>query len=456
MTRSPITDQVSPLEKIGYGLGDFGSNIVFQSVMMLLPLFYTDTFGLAPAAMGTMFLLVRLMDAITDPIMGILCDRTTTRWGKYRPYLLWLALPFALLCVASFSTPPFESTGKLIYAYATYSLLMLAYTAINIPYCSLGGALTADSQERVSLNSYRFVLATIAGVLIASCTFPLTKLLGGENAQKGFQLAMAVFSLLALASFLGCFFLTKERVKPLHSEKSDLRLELKALLRNDQWIIVVLLFLFLLIPLVLRGGAAAYYIKWFAGREDLVSAILTTGAVSQMLGASLASRVSKWMSLRIAYIYIQLFIVAGSTAMYFLGKEQLVLIFALYGFVQFFVQMGAPILFTMAADTVEYGELKSGRRVTGLVFSGALLSLKLGVAIGGTLLGWILSRWGYQSGASVSSQTPEAIHGILLATTIIPAAGHLILVPIVSFYKLNHQECAEIRIALSRTTPINK
>jgi GPH family glycoside/pentoside/hexuronide:cation symporter len=445
MNDTAATQKISPLEKIGYGLGDFGSNIVFQSIMMLLPLFYTDVFGIGAAAMGTLFLAVRILDAVIDPVMGVICDHTKTRWGKFRPYLLFTAVPFAVLCVITFTTPTLSDGSKLVYAYITYSLLMLAYTAINIPYCALGGVITADSQERVSLNSYRFVLATAAGVLIAAATMPLVKVLGRGSDQRGFQLAMGLFAGLSIAAFWGCFALTRERINPASNKKADVWNDLKSLVANDQWLVVSLLFFFVLLPLVLRGGAAAYYMKWFAGREDLIAAFLTTGAVCQMMGASQASRVRKYLSARAAYSLIQLIIVAGSAAMYFLNSTQLILMFILYGFVQFFVQMAAPILFAMTADTVEYGELKTGRRVTGLVFSGALFALKMGVAVGGAIMAWVLAFHGYQSGNDVTAQSPQAIRGIVMATTLAPALGHVILIPIVMFYKLTTQRCQQIR-----------
>jgi GPH family glycoside/pentoside/hexuronide:cation symporter len=450
MSNEKLEFRVSPLEKIGYGLGDFGSNIVFQAIMMLLPLFYTDVFGISAAAMGTMFLLVRVLDAIIDPIMGTICDHTNTRWGKFRPYLVWVPIPFAVLCVVSFTTPALSDSGKLVYAYITYGLLMVAYTAINIPYCALGGVITSDSHERVSLNSYRFVLATLAGVLIAAATMPLVKMLGAGNDQKGFQLAMAVFAVLAVIAFLGCFFLTEERVKSVSSVKTDAWGDLKSLLKNDQWVIVAFLFFFLLLPLVLRGGAAAYYMKWFVGREDLIASFLTTGAVCQMVGASLAGHLTRRLSVVKAYILIQGLIIAGSCAMYFLKPDQLVLIFVLYGFVQLFVQMGAPILFAMTADTVEYGELKTGRRVTGLVFSGALFALKLGIALGGAMLAWVLAYYGYESGDAVKTQSPRAIQGIVIAATIVPAIGHVLLIPIVACYRLTTKRCAEILAELDK------
>jgi GPH family glycoside/pentoside/hexuronide:cation symporter len=444
MSDKPTQNRISPLEKIGYGLGDFGSNIVFSAVMMILPIFYTDTFGLSAAAMGTMFLAVRILDAITDPIMGSLCDRTRTRWGQFRPYLLWLAIPYGLLCFVLFTTPAFSDTGKLIYAYITYSLMMLAYTAINIPYCALGGVITPDSHERVSLNSYRFVMVGFAGILAGSTKW-LASVLGQGNDQKGFQMAMGLLAILAVFAFWGCFLMTKERVKAASNEKTDVIGDLKSLFRNDQWRVVAALFFFLLLPLVLRSGGAAYYIKWYAGRDDLLFWFLTTGTVCMMTGASLAGRVTKRLSVVKAYMLMQVLIIAGSVAMYFLKSDQLVLMFVLYGFVNFFVQMGAPLLFTMTSDSVEYGEWKTGRRVTGLAFSGTLFTLKMGVALGGAMLAWILAFYGYKSGHEIVTQSPRAIQGVVMITTLVPAMGHVLLIPIVSLYKLTNQRCADIR-----------
>jgi GPH family glycoside/pentoside/hexuronide:cation symporter len=439
---------LKPVEKIGYGLGDFASNVVFQSILILLPVFYTDVFGLAPAAMGTMFLAVRLLDTVTDPVMGVIADRTDTRWGKYRPYLLWFAIPFAALFVLAYTTPSFSDSGKLVYAYITYSLLMIFYTIVNIPYCALGGVITSDSQERVSANSYRFVLATFAGVLIAFFGPKLVVALGAGNEQVGYTWTMAIFGVLAIAAFFGCFALTRERVTQAAPVKGSLSLDFKTLLRNDQWLIVAFLFFVLLIPIVLRGGSAAYYIKWFALRPDLTAAFLTSGAVAQMIGAGFASPLTRRIDKVPAYILSQSIIVLGSIALFFVPSSNLTLIFGLYIVINFFVQMGAPILFTMAADTVEYGELKTGRRVTGLVFSGALFMLKLGVAVGGWMIGLVLAKYGYQGQAEI--QSPEAIKGIVLSLTLLPAIGHFLLIPIVSFYRLNRQRCDEIRAELDQ------
>ena len=435
--------RLKPIEKIGYGLGDFGSNVVFQTILILLPAFYTDVFGLAPAAMGTMFLAVRLLDTVTDPIMGVIADNTNTRWGKFRPYLLWFAIPFSVIFVLTFITPDLSESGKLTYAYLTYALLMVLYTVVNIPYCALGGVITSDSQERVSANSYRFFIATSAGVLISFFSPGLVERFGNGNQQAGYPYAMAVFGILAVFAFFGCFYLTKERVRQVSQTKGSFALDFKTLLKNDQWLVVAALFLVLLIPIVLRGASQVYYVKWFMGKPELIAAFLTTGTFCQMVGAGFASSLTRKLGKVPAYILVQSIIVLGSIALYFVSNSNIWVIFILFGLINFFVQMGAPILFTMAADTVEYGELKTGRRVTGLVFSGALFALKLGVAVGGWLIGLILAYYGYDGQAE--SQNPEAVRGIVLSLTLFPAIGHFILIPIVCLYKLNQTRCDEIR-----------
>ena len=442
--------KLKPIEKIGYGLGDFGSNVVFQTILILLPAFYTDVFGLAPAVMGTMFLAVRLLDTVTDPIMGMVADNTNTKWGKFRPYLLWFAIPFSVVFVLTFITPDFSENGKLAYAYLTYAALMVLYTVVNIPYCALGGVITSDSQERVSANSYRFFIATSAGVLISYFAPDLIEYFGNGNEQDGYPFAMSVFGVLAILAFFGCFALTKERVKQVASTKGSLSVDFKTLLKNDQWLVVAVLFLVLLVPIVLRGASQVYYVKWFIGDAELIAAFLTTGTFCQMIGAGFASSLTKKLGKVPAYILVQCIIVVGSIALYFVSNSNLYAIFILFGVVNFFVQMGAPILFTMAADTVEYGELKTGRRVTGLVFSGALFALKLGVAVGGWLIGLILAYYGYDGKAE--AQSPEAIQGIVLSLTLFPAIGHFLLIPIVSFYKLNKKRCDEIRAELDQKT----
>lgn len=453
MTQTSQHNRISPIEKIGYGLGDTASNLVFQTLMLLQAYFYTDIFGISAAAMGTLFISVRVMDAVTDPVMGAICDRTTTRWGKFRPYLLWLCVPFAITCVVTFTTPDLEPVGKLIYAYITYGLLMLVYTAINIPYCALGGVLTPDTRERVSLNSYRFFLATAGGVLVASATLPLVKHLGHGNDQKGYQLAMAIFGILAIFMFLACFLLTKERVVQASSRQTNFWRDIKVLFTNDQWVVIAILNFILLIPIVIRSSAAAYYIKWYAGRKDLITLFLTTGMAAAMIGAALASPLTRRLSKVKAYILIQVAIFIFSAGLFFVGPDQIGWMFVLFGMVQFFVQMGSPILWAMMADTVDYGEYKTGRRITGLVFSGAIFTQKMGVALGGAILGWLLGYFGYHDISETQVVQPvSAVKGIVLLFTIIPAGWHLLVIGVVTRYRLTDNRCDEIRAELDRRT----
>ncbi|MBN1543786.1 MFS transporter [candidate division KSB1 bacterium] len=435
--------RVSALEKIGYGLGDTASQVVFSSVMLFMAYFYTDVFGISAAAMGTLFLVVRVIDAVTDPLMGVLADRTSTRWGKFRPYLLWLSIPFALTAVLAFTTPPFGATGKLIYAYISYSLLMIIYTAINIPYCALGGVITADTRERVSLNSYRFFLATAGGVLVASTTMRLAERLGQGDPQKGFQLAIAVLGVGAVILFAVAFFASRERVVQVSQKTSTWRQDLRLLVANDQWLIVAAMNFVLLVAAVIRSSSAIYYLKWYAGRSDLTSNFLTAGMIAATLGTLFATPLSKRMSKVRAYILTQSTVILLSILLFFAPAQALVWIFAGFCGIHFFNQMAIPLLWAMMADTVDYGEWQSERRITGLVFSGVLFALKLGMAVGGAVLGWLLAGFGYVGEAT--SQSPTTINGIVMIFTLVPIVGHFVLIVLVSRYKLNARRCDEIR-----------
>ena len=440
--------KLKPLEKMGYGLGDFASNIVFQSVIIFLQPFYTNIYGIGAASVAFMFLAVRVLDMATDPIMGIIADRTNTKWGRYRPYLLWFSIPFSILLVLTFTTPDFSDQGKLIYAYLTYAMLMILYTIVNIPYCSLGGVMTSDSHERVSANSYRFFLATSAGVMIGYMIPKLVNHFGNGDERIGYPYAMAVFGFLAIVAFIGCFTLTKERVRQVVPAKGSFGEEVKTLLKNDQWWIVAMLFFILLIGIVMRAASQVNYVLFVLSEKDLVASFITAGLVAQMLGATFASPLSKKIGNVPSYILIQVMIVLGSIALYFTPTSNLSLVYAGFIFISFFAQMGAPILFTMVADTVEYGELKTGRRVTGLAFSGVLFTLKMGVALAGFLTPMFLAMNGFAGTAE--NQSFEAKETILLSLTLYPAIAHFLLIPIGSGYKLNKSRCDEIRAALDQ------
>ncbi|MDX1677966.1 glycoside-pentoside-hexuronide (GPH):cation symporter [Arsukibacterium sp.] len=434
-------------EKIAYGLGDTASNIVFQTVMLFLTFFYTDIFGISPAVVGSMFLLVRIIDAITDPLMGALADRTQSRHGKYRPYLLWLALPFALCSVLAFTTPDLSANGKIVYAFATYTLLMLAYTAINIPYSALGGVLTADPTERVSVQSYRFVFGMLGGLLVTACTLPLVNYFGNGDSARGYQLTIAAMSALGLILFLLCFFGTRERVHAPANQQLTLRNSVNSLWQNDQWRILCVAAFFLLTGMVLRTTLAIYYVKYFLLREDLITAFITLGMLGNIAGCAAAQWLSRYIDKVKAYIGLQLISAVICVISFFISAEQLLLAFGLYFLWGFFLQMATPLLWAKMADTVDYGHYKTGVRITGLVYSSIVFFIKLGLALGGALAGWLLAGFDYQPDAVQSVQTQQ---GILLSFTLLPAVGSIVVALVMSRYRLNSERVLAIHRHLAR------
>jgi len=440
---------VSMREKIAYGLGDTASNIIFQTVMMFLLLFYTDVMGLSPAAVGTMFLLVRIIDAITDPIMGNIADNTKTKWGQFRPYLLWLALPFAIISILAFTTPDISGENKIIYAFVTYTLLMIAYTAINIPYCALGGVITADAKERVTVQSYRFVFGMLGGVIVAAATMPMVEYFGNGDNAKGYQMTMIAMSSLGLVLFLLCFLGTKERVSLPENQSSSFKENLQSLWKNDQWRILCTASLFLLTGQVLRLTLAVYYVKYFLGREDLITSFLTLGVIASMVGCAVAQPLAKRVCKIKAYIALQAISATICLFSFFIGEDQIVLAYVAFIAWKFFLDMASPLLWAKMADTIDYGHKKTGIRITGMVYSGVIFFIKMGVAIGGALAGWLLAFYNYQADVG---QTEATKQGILLSFTVLPALGSFVVAWVMRKYTLTEQQIEDIQGELSGST----
>ncbi len=439
---------ISVKEKVAYGLGDTASNIIFQTVMTFLMLYYTDVVGLDAAIVGTMFLAVRIFDAVTDPLMGSIADKTQTRWGHFRPYLLWLALPFAIISVLAFTTPDLEGTAKIIYCFTTYTLLMIAYTAINIPYCALGGVITADAKERVTVQSYRFVFGMLGGLIVAACTMPLVEFFGQGDDAKGYQLAMTAMSILGFVLFLLCFAGTKERIEQPKEQSVPFLIALKHLWKNDQWRILCLVALFLLSGQVLKFTLAVYYVKYYLGDEELMTPFITAGVIASMIGCAVAQPLAERVCKIKAYITLQVIAATLCALAFFIQPDQIYLAFAAFILWKFFLDMATPLLWAKMADTIDYGHDKTGIRITGLIYSGIIFFIKMGVAIGGALAGWLMAYYNYQPNVE---QTEATKQGILISFTLLPALGSYFAAAVMAKYTLNAKKLDEIQAKLNLT-----
>lgn len=422
------------LEKFGYGLGDTASNIVFQVVINFMMYFYTDVFGIGAAAVGTLMLVVRLFDAITDPVMGGIADRTRTRWGSYRPYLFWMAFPYGILAVLTFTTPDLSDSGKLIYAYVTYSLLMAAYTAINIPYSALGGVITSDPQERASVQSWRFMLAMVGGAIVAAATLPMVELFGGDDQQKGFQLAMLVLAILAVVCFIACFALTRERENPADkAAQQSIAGDFGFLMKNDQWRLIAIITFLLLVSVAMRGSATPYFVRYYLNSESLISVFLTAGMLAGVAGSMFAN----WLTEHACKVQVMKWsavgIVVFNSAMIFVPRDQVMLALAICILANFVHMILTPYLFSAVADTVDYGLQKWGKGAMAMSFSGHLLALKIGIAMGGALSGWILAGTGYQPNVE---QTPTALNGIMFIYAGSSAIAGVLILFCFRYYRL--------------------
>lgn len=442
---------VSPLsfkEKLGYGLGDTASNFFFQVFNLFLLYYYTDVLGIAPAAIGTMFLITKVVDAVSDPLMGLIADRTHTRWGQFRPYLLWCAVPYGLCGYAMFANPDLSASGKLIYAYATYTLMMLAYTAINVPYSALMGVISPSSIERTKVASYRFACAFAAGWLIATFVTPLKNMLGGGDEATGFRLTMMLFAVISIGLFWVTFATTKERVHVKH-EKSDIRADFAALLANGPWIALFFSGVFALMNIAVRAGSTLFYFKYYVGDDgtqifwifDKTAVFLSLSTLGMLVGITMTQALCRRFEKRSLMIALTLANGLMMAIFYLIPPEQywLMVVISFIG-----ALMAGPtpaLVWSMYADCADYGEWKTGRRTTGLVFSASQFAQKLGLAVGAGLSGFLLSMFGFVSNAV---QSPDALLGIRLMFSIFPALLAALSAIAIIFYRLDAAKVAQI------------
>jgi GPH family glycoside/pentoside/hexuronide:cation symporter len=428
-------------EKLGYGLGDTASNFFFATFNVFLLYYYTDIFGITAAAVGTMFLLTKILDAVSDPIMGLIADRTSSRWGKFRPYLLWGAIPYGVCGYAMFANPDFSYTGKLIYAYVTYSLMMLAYTAINVPYSALMGVISPSTLERTKVASYRFFCAFAAGWLVGTFVTPLKNILGGGDEALGFKLTMLIFAVISVALFWITFATTKERVTPV-PVKSDIKLDLKALFSNGPWKALFWAGIFTLINIAVRNGTLLYYFKYYVRDDgtplflifDKTAVFLSSGLLAMMIGVALTKVLSERFEKRSLMIVLSLINAVSMAAFFFIPADQYGLMLTINAIGALAAGPTPALVWSMYADCADYGEWKNGRRTTALVFSTVQFSHKMGLAVGAGLAGIILSWFGFVAN---EVQSAESMFGIRFMFSLFPTIFALLGVGAIYFYRID-------------------
>lgn len=589
--------KISLKERIGYASGDFASNLFWQTFMYFLPIFYTDVFGLPIAAAAWLFGLSRILDAITDPTIGIIADRTKSRWGRFRPYVFFGAIPFGIVGVLSFTTPDMSTQGKVVYAFITYNLMMILYTVVNIPYSSLMGVLTPDSQERTKISSLRFIFAFSAGLFVtafnnsfvnsfgemgvskvisktelleytqqdslynvyefggkvgiadksfeieqarikkiddAGITYMVGEYLGkkekdikletqptihiadivsfsqkeefskaeeltsatdkyfvvdvynadsiyydgklkskgvltivdeanfgGANIgggatmvsqSKGYRSTIILYAILGVGLFFFTFYSTRERVEPKKEANNNIREDLKDLVKNKPWLLLLGAGIFTMFYVCIRNGAIAYYFKYYVSVDkifgwDVVSAFMVVGTLASILGTGLVTAVAKRFGKKQTYIILMLLSTVLTAAFYWVGHSQIVLLFILYILANLFMGPTSALVWAMYADVADYSEYKTGRRATGLIFSASTMAQKIGWAIGGVITMVILGFVGYD--ANAIEQTPTAIKGIKALISLVPAFVSVLCAVMVFFYALDDKTMENVQKELA-------
>ncbi|WP_347331634.1 MFS transporter [Marinimicrobium locisalis] len=437
------TNKLTLLEKVGFGSGDTAVNLVISSMFLIVSYFYTDIFGLKPSHMGILFLVARLVDAVTDPLMGLITDKVNTRWGRYRPYFLFMSIPFGLSIFLMFSTPDWSYNAKLVWAYATYILVTVMFTSVTIPYISLIGVLTPDPKERLSANGYRLFFAKVAAFLVTIIVPIMAENWGDGDLAVGYQASMGLMGILGTALLLFCFFTTTERVKHQVQDKT-LGEQFKILIKNDQWLILCAVCFTGTLGYVVRSSVAAYYAKYYLGADaTMLSAFMTTGVT----GALLAMIASTWITKRFCKIQLfrwtQLAVGVLSVIMFFAVQPGDVwLAFVLYFLISFVVDLHAPVFWSAIAESVDYGQAKTGKRVSGLAFGGISFFQKAGMGAAGFIVGLLLTYFNYEANVE---QSPFTLTGIALMLSVIPGVFHAIMGGLMFKYKITDKYYEEMK-----------
>ncbi|UNK20712.1 MFS transporter [Paenibacillus sp. N3/727] len=433
-----MDNQVSWKERISYGLGDTASNLVFQMITMYLMFFYTDVYGLNVAAVGTLFLVARVIDAFDSPIIGVIIDRTHTKWGKSRPFFLWLAIPFSIVAVLTFMTPDFGNTGKLVYAYFTYIVLGILYAAINLPLTSLLTSMTSNSQERTVVNSVRMIFGQLGGLVVSIGVLPLVAVFGKGNQQQGFLWTMVLFASIAVVLFFITFANTRERVQM--GDKNQVvpfKDGVKALKGNLPWWILLFMNVFFWVGMTSKGQSAVFYLKYNLGREDLVplvnglNVILLVGiALMPMLAKRIGKRNTALLGIAIGAAS-QLFVYVAAV------MSSIPILIGAVAIGNVGIGFAVGLMYAMLADTVDYGEWRSGIRAQGLLTASSSFGVKFGMGIGGAVAAWVLAIGNYVPN---QEQADSGLAAIQFNFVWIPFICFLICALLLLFYKLEFDQ----------------
>lgn len=455
MTQTSL-HKLSVSEKIGYSLGDLAANLIFQTLLTFLGFFYTDVYKIPAGTASFIITFFGFIGAFFNLIMGAIADRTQTRWGKYRPWVLWTSIPFGAISLLAFSTPNFGETGKVIYAAVTYFLLLLIYSANNLPYSALSGVLTGSMKERNSLSSYRFVSVMVAQFIIQALLRPLALSIGHGNEQVGFEKVMFFFAIVGVICFVITFLTTRERVVAIETTKNPVKQDLSDLSKNKPWIIMLVVTILVFITLALKGGMYVYYFKYYLNQDSQAaflqnigfnhfieglnktitgmglgtfewpkdaytsanSVFNAAGIICMIIGILFSKPLADKFGKRNIF-GIFLFLSALCLVVFkFFSPEAITAVFISQILHGLFYGVTIPLLWAMIADVADYSEWKNNRRATAIIFSAMILGLKIGLSLGGGLGTFILSKYGYE--ADAVHQTPAAVNGIQMSVSIYP------------------------------------
>ena len=429
-------------EKFSYGVADMGFNFYWTNIATFLLIYYTDVFGISAAAAASMMFTIKIINAFTDPMIGAAADRTNTRFGKFRPYLLWMPLPLACAAFLTYTTPNLAEGGKIAWAYGTYLLMMVCYTGINIPYNALSGVLSADPQERSTVNGLRFIFAFAGSTLVTAATPSLVHWLGHGDEKLGWQLTMLAWAVLASALFVLTFLNTRERIAPAAAQRSNVLQDVRDLSQNRPWMALFFLALIIMVTITLRTSSAAYYFKYVVQRPDLMAGFVPAYMISAAVGAALAPVMTRFMDKKKLMMLLMSATALLSAAFFFIPKDQIALMFGLQIALGLVLGPKSPLAFSMYADTADYNEWRTGRRATAMTFAAATFSQKLGTALAVAVIGSIFTALGYVPNAAQSSGSQQ---GIVWLMSFIPAAFAALAVAVMFFYNLDSARLAEIQ-----------